>query len=96
MIHILLVEDSQVVTLLLKAIIDREEDMTVIGHATNGQEAVSKSAFLKPDLITMDIRMPIMDGYEATRQIMSNHPTPIVVISSSVDDEELQITFRAI
>lgn len=53
-------------------------------------------AELKPDLITMDIRMPVMDGVEATRMIMATNPTPIVVISSSVNRGELRTTFRAI
>ncbi len=82
--------------MLLKAIIEAETDMTVVGHAGDGREAVRQTRVLKPNLITMDIRMPAMDGFEATRQIMSQHPTPIVVISSNVDDEELRITFRAI
>ena len=96
MIRILIAEDSEVVALLLKAIFEQEEDLQVVGHARNGAEAVTLAAELKPDLITMDIRMPVMDGFEATREIMSSEPVPIVVISSSVDDEELRITFRAI
>lgn len=96
MIRILIVEDSDVVSLLLKTIIDNEADMQVIGQARNGREAVQMAHDLKPDLVTMDIRMPVMDGFEATRLIMSTDAVPIVVISSSVDDEELKITFRAI
>lgn len=96
MIRVLIAEDSSVVSLLLKAIFENEEDMLVVGQAKNGREAVEMAYELKPDIITMDIRMPEMDGFEATRLIMLNMPTPIVVISSSVDNEELRITFRAI
>lgn len=96
MIRVLIAEDSSVVALLLQAIFENEEDMVVVGHAKNGREAVNMAHELKPDIITMDIRMPEMDGFEATRLIMINNPTPIVVISSSVDNEELRITFRAI
>ncbi|WP_124949645.1 chemotaxis-specific protein-glutamate methyltransferase CheB [Sulfuriferula thiophila] len=96
MIRILIVEDSQVIALLLKAIFEAESDMQVVGHAKNGREGVQLAHELKPDLITMDIRMPEMDGFEATRMIMANDPAPVVVISSGVDDEELQTTFRAI
>lgn len=96
MIRILVCEDSQVVALLLKAIFEREPDFEVIGHAINGRMCVQMAQQLKPDLITMDIRMPMMDGFEATRLIMESKPIPIVVVSSSVNDEELKITFRAI
>lgn len=96
MIRVLIAEDSSVVALMLKAIFENEEDMVVVGHAKNGREAVNMAHDLKPDIITMDIRMPEMDGFEATRLIMINNPIPIVVISSSVDNEELRITFRAI
>jgi len=95
-IRILIAEDSGVVAMLLKAIFEQEADFEVVGHAKNGEEAVRLAEELRPDLITMDIRMPKMDGFEATREIMSSSPIPIVVISSSVDDEELRITFRAI
>ena len=96
MLRILIVEDSSVVALLLRAIFQQQPDMQVLGHAKNGREAVQMARDLKPDVITMDIRMPVMDGFEATRMIMAGSPTPIVVVSSSVDDEELRITFRAI
>lgn len=96
MTRILIAEDSGVVSLLLKSIFESEPGMQVIGQARNGLEAVRMARELKPDLITMDIRMPVMDGFEATRLIMSSNPVPIVVISSNVDDEELRTTFRAI
>ncbi len=96
MIKILIAEDSDVVAMLLKAIFEDQPDMQVVGRARNGHEAVRMVHDLQPDLVTMDIRMPVMDGFEATRMIMSTNPVPIVVISSSVGDEELRITFRAI
>ncbi len=96
MIRILIAEDSPTVALLLRNLLEKNADMEVIDVATNGREVVKKSHDLKPDLITMDIRMPLMDGFEATRIIMSTEPVPIVVISSNVNDSELRTTFRAI
>ena len=96
MIDILITEDSDVVAALLQGIFQAEPDMRVVGRARNGREAVTLAQELRPDLVTMDIRMPVMDGFEATRMLMATQPLPIVVISSSVDDEELRITFRAI
>ncbi|MBF8276639.1 MAG: Protein-glutamate methylesterase/protein-glutamine glutaminase [Candidatus Brocadiaceae bacterium] len=95
MIKILITDDSDTIAALLKTIFEKEPDMRVIGRARDGRQAVEMSRELRPDVITMDIRMPIMDGFEATRSIMSSSPVPIVVISSSVNDE-LQICFRAI
>ncbi|NNG14529.1 MAG: chemotaxis-specific protein-glutamate methyltransferase CheB [Gammaproteobacteria bacterium] len=96
MIKVLIAEDSDVVALLLKTIFEQQPDLQVIGRARNGREAVQMCNELQPDIVTMDIRMPVMDGFEATRMIMANNPLPIVVISSSVDNEEMRITFRAI
>ncbi|HJW86939.1 MAG TPA: chemotaxis-specific protein-glutamate methyltransferase CheB [Candidatus Brocadiaceae bacterium] len=95
MIKILITDDSDTIAALLKTLFEKEPDMRVIGMAKNGRQAVEMSRELRPDIITMDIRMPVMDGFEATRKIMSETPTPIVVVSSSVNDE-LQICFRAI
>lgn len=96
MLRILIIEDSSVVAMLLKVIFEQQPDMQVVGHAKNGRDGVRMAHDLKPDVITMDIRMPVMDGFDATRMIMADNPTPIVVVSSSVDNEELRITFRAI
>lgn len=95
MIKVLIVEDSDVISMMLKAILDAEPDIQVIGRARTGYEAIVYARQLNPDLITMDIRMPEMDGLTAIQEIMSTAPKAIVVISSNVDDE-LQIGFRAI
>lgn len=96
MIRILIVDDSTVVTMMLKAIFDEQPDMEVIGFAHNGREAVDMVADLKPDLVTMDIHMPVMDGLEATREIMSEHPVPIIVVSSAVAGDDAQTSFKVI
>jgi two-component system, chemotaxis family, protein-glutamate methylesterase/glutaminase len=93
MIKILIVDDSPTEVALIQFLVESEKDMEVIGVAKNGKEAIELTAKLKPDLITMDIRMPIMDGLEATRIIMDHNPTPIVVISSMIDDESVHATF---
>ena len=96
MIKILIVDDSETETTILRHILEENTDFQVIGCARNGAEAVRLVPLLKPDLITMDIQMPVMDGFEATRLIMSQNPTPIVVISSNLNDIELDATFRAL
>lgn len=95
-INILVVEDSSVVSDFLVYLLSSEPDMNVIGTASNGKKAVEFIKKKKPDLITMDIEMPVMNGLEATREIMSVSPTPIVIVTSSYSQSEVQKTFNAI
>jgi two-component system chemotaxis response regulator CheB len=96
MIKILIVDDSKTATAILKSLIEAEPDMTIIGEASDGQMAVAMSAKLKPDLITMDINMPVLNGYDATRLIMSQNPTPVVIISSNINKESMNASFEAL
>ncbi len=95
-IKILMAEDSPVQAALIRAILESQPDMEIIGHAQNGEEAIKLAASLKPDIITMDIEMPKIDGLEATRQIMRNSPVPIVILSSYVNDSEMRVPFHAL
>lgn len=96
MIDILVVDDSPAEALLLTQLFNAEKDMRVVGHAKNGIEAIKLTKQLKPHVITMDILMPDMNGFEATHTIMSQCPTPIVVISSAANDILLNTTFKAL
>ena len=96
MIRILIVDDSVTETALLKYLFQTEPDLQVIGCARNGKEAIEMTEQLRPDIITMDIHMPQMDGLESIKVIMAQCPTPIVVISSKVNDKELNISFQAL
>jgi two-component system chemotaxis response regulator CheB len=95
-IKVFIVEDSPVVRELLTYILSSDPDIKVIGTAGNGEEAVKAIRDKKPDIVTMDINMPKMDGFEATKIIMETTPTPIVIVSASWDPKEVEKTFRAI
>ncbi len=81
-IKVLVVDDSSFFRRRVSEIINAESRLEVIDVATNGKEAVEKAERLKPDVITMDIEMPVMDGITAVRQIMASNPTPILMFSS--------------
>jgi two-component system, chemotaxis family, protein-glutamate methylesterase/glutaminase len=81
-LRVLIVDDSAFMRKVLHGIIAADPEMEVAGQAKDGREAISMAESLKPDVITMDINMPHMDGLQATEHIMSQSPRPIVVVSS--------------
>jgi len=83
MIRLLLVDDQSLVCQGLQAVLDQVEDLQVVGAAENGQVAIAQVASLQPDVVLMDIRMPVMTGIEATRLITEQFPnTKILVLST--------------
>lgn len=95
-IKVLIVEDSIVCAEIIKHILESDKEIKVVGIARNGKEAIELVEILKPDLITMDIHMPEMNGLEATEYIMAYHPTPIIVVSSSIHERDTELAFQAI
>lgn len=94
-IRVLIAEDSPTVRWHLTKIINSTSDLRVIGAAGNGEQLLSMAEELRPDVISMDIHMPRLDGLEATRQLMSRCPTPVVIVSSLLDGE-VDLAFQAL
>jgi two-component system, chemotaxis family, protein-glutamate methylesterase/glutaminase len=95
-IRVLIVEDSKVIRELLEYIVGNDPRLEIAGAVGSAEEALRILDRVAPDVISMDIRLPGMNGLEATRRIMAERPTPIVVISASVESEDLQITMNAL
>src|ERR1700694_4758631 len=81
-IRVLIVDDSAFMRKVLETILITDDSVQVVGHAKDGREAVRLAESLQPDVMTMDINMPVMDGLQATAEIMTTNPRPIVVVSS--------------
>src|SRR6202035_2805887 len=80
--RVLIVDDSAFMRKVLETIFNADDQLQVAGHAKDGREAVALAESLKPDVITMDINMPHVDGLQATAEIMTTNPRPIVIVSS--------------
>ncbi len=87
-IRILIVDDHTVVRDGLSSVLGREADMTVVGEASNGLEAIEETSRLKPDVILMDLRMPELDGVEAMKRIAENDPAANVLVLTTFDTDE--------
>ena len=93
--RVLIVDDSTFMRKVLETILNGDPQLQVVGHAKDGREAVALAQSLKPDVITMDINMPHVDGLQATAEIMTTNPKPIVVVSSE-SREGAASTLRAL
>ncbi|MEW6735304.1 MAG: chemotaxis-specific protein-glutamate methyltransferase CheB [Acidobacteriota bacterium] len=96
MINVLIVEDSTVALEFLLYVFNSDPEIHVVGVARNGEEAIEAVKRYKPNVVTMDINMPKMNGFEATRKIMETFPTPIIIVSNSWNASEVSTTFHAL
>jgi len=94
-VRVLLADDSATIRHYLKAIISDTSNMVVIGEAKDGEDAIDLVYKLKPDVVSMDINMPKVDGLEATRRIMADIPTPVVVVSGLVESD-VELSMKAL
>lgn len=96
MIRLMIVDDHPVVREGLRGMIDGHEGITVVGEAGSGDEAVVRARDLTPDVVLMDLRMPRVDGLEATRRILAAHPSArVVVLTTFAEDENVYAALRA-
>ena len=95
-IKVLVAEDSPSAREFLLGILRADPRLEIVGTAADGLEALEAVRKYQPDLITMDINMPRLNGLEATRRIMETKPTPIIIVSANVDPREVTTTFNAL
>ncbi|MEM9696487.1 MAG: response regulator, partial [Myxococcota bacterium] len=94
--RVLLAEDSELFAEVLRDLIEADDRLEVCGVARDGREAVRLVASLKPDIVVMDVLMPVMDGLAATSAIMEHHPTPILILSSDPRQRTGQLSMMAL
>lgn len=96
MVRVMIVDDSRLVRKILREILESDPEVRVIEEAENGAEAVDKCVALGPDVVLMDIQMPVMDGLKAVEAIMRERPTPVIILSATVSPGEVKSAFRAV
>ncbi len=92
---VLVVDDEALLRTAFSALIDAEDDLEVVGEAANGRQAVELATRLSPDVVVMDVRMPVMDGIEATRQITSARGSRVLILTTFDLDEYVFEALRA-
>lgn len=95
MVKVLVVDDSETMRAIMTRALAEDPDIEIAGEAEDGRQAVDMVRSRRPDVVTMDILMPVMNGLDATREIMELDPTPIVMVSAIGDSEEQMIGFQA-
>ena len=93
-IRILIVDDSALTRRVIRELLSSDPLLQVVGEARDGREAIELAARLQPNIITMDVHMPHMDGLQATEEIMAYYPTPILVLTSAVSGENGALSFQ--
>ncbi len=96
MIRILIADDSELTRVVLRDLLSQDPGVEVAGEVSDGRAAVEQTAKLKPDLVIMDVMMPIMNGLEAVAEIMAKTPTPILMLSANTDPQDSRSAFAAI
>ena len=87
-VTVLIVDDQRLIREGISSLLDIQEGVSVVGTAVNGQEAIAKAATLQPDVVLMDVRMPVMDGITATAQLKQTQPSCEVLMLTTFDDDE--------
>ena len=95
MIKVLIVDDQQIVREGLRSLLRTDSDLTIVGECSTGAEAIETLTRLRPDVIVMDVRMPVMDGALATQRIRELQGPPVLILTTFDDDETLARALRA-
>src|SRR6476469_1981564 len=93
-IRVIVVDDSALMRRVITGLIEQDPSIRVVATARNGREAIDLVRELRPDIVTMDVRMPVMDGLATTEHLMAYCPTPILVLTASLASHEVDITFK--
>jgi two-component system chemotaxis response regulator CheB len=95
-IRVLVVDDSMICREVITTLLNMAPDIDVVGHASDGREAIDLNRQLRPDIITMDAKMPGVDGFDAISEIMASHPVPIVMVTGYLTVEGASMTLKAL